>query len=314
MRIAITTKNYKNIIIITTIAIFITIFFLIISKQNNTIKKINSSSIFDGDRALNDVAYQVNLGARIPDSEAHAKTVDWIVEELKSNQWETEIEHTVVNGHNIKNIVGKKGHGRPWVILAAHYDSRIYANYDKDPTKQLLPVPGANDGASGVAVLLELSRMFYDDITEKSWANEIWLVFFDAEDNGEIAGWTWIMGSRAFAENLEDNPDILILLDMIGDADLNIYRENNSNDSYTKEIWDVAASLGFENYFIPENKYTIIDDHIPFIEKGIPAVDIIDFDYPYWHTTSDTTDKVSAQSLYIVGSTIYTWLTTDQQP
>jgi len=311
MRIATTTKKYLLISILSSITIItITTIFMAF----NNIKKgenIIEISTFNGDRALSDVQYQVDLGARIPGSKAHEKTIEWIVDELKSNHWKTEIVSSVVNGYNIQNIVGKKGSGKPLIILGAHYDSRIYANYDKDPANKLLPVPGANDGASGVAVLLELSRMFPAELSEKTRAGEIWLVFFDAEDNGEIAGWSWIMGSRAFANNLQEQPEVVVILDMIGDADLNIYRENNSDDEYTNEIWDIAASLGFENYFIPKNKYTIIDDHIPFIEKGIPAVVIIDFDYPYWHTISDTTDKVSAQSLYVVGTTIYTWLTTE---
>lgn len=313
MRIDITTNIIKKSLIIFLILLTI-ITIVLVSNQNKIFKGNINSSTFNGERALSDVNYQVNLGARTPGSEAHTKTVDWIVDELKSNRWETEIVSSMVNGNKIQNIVGKKGKGRPWIILGVHYDSRIYASNDTNPANRVLPVPGANDGASGVAVLLELSRMFYSGVSERSWAEEIWLVFFDAEDNGDINGWSWIIGSRAFANNLQEYPDVVVILDMIGDEDLNIYRENNSDAEYTKEIWDVAASLGYENYFIPENKHTIIDDHIPFIEKGIPAVDIIDFNYPYWHTISDTADKVTAQSLSVVGATIYTWLTTEQQP
>lgn len=313
MRIAITTK--QKILTFITSSLLITLFtiFVFLKYAKTSINNIHSST-FDGEKALQDVNYQVDLGARIPGSEAHTKAVNWIINDLESNHWKTEIVSSMANGNNIQNIVGKKGNGRPWIILGVHYDSRIYANNDEEPANRFLPVPGANDGASGVAVLLELSRMFHGAIDDKSWAKEIWLVFFDAEDNGEINGWSWIMGSRDFAKNLQGKPDVVVVLDMIGDADLNIYRENNSDDEYTKEIWDVAASLGFENYFIPDNKYTIIDDHVPFIEKGIPAVDIIDFDYPYWHTISDTADKVSAHSLAVVGTTIYTWLTTNSQP
>ncbi len=314
MRIAITNKTIKPLLITTFLILLISsiIYVVINLKIDRTV--ILKPTTFDGERALKDVIYQVNLGPRIPDSEAHKKTVDWIVKELKKNKWEAEISASTINGKTIQNIIGKKGSGNPWILLGVHYDSRIYASQDNDPTKQKLPVPGANDGASGVAVLLELARLFSGNTTDPSWAKNISLVFFDAEDNGEISGWNWLMGSNVVAENLQEKPDAVVVLDMIGDADLNIYMETNSDAKYTKEIWKTAADLGYEQYFIPKTKYNMIDDHIPFIRKGIPAVDIIDFDYPYWHTTADTADKVSAQSLTVVGSTIYTWLTTNPQP
>ncbi len=182
-----------------------------------------------------------------------------------------------------------------------------------DPTLRNQPVPGANDGASGVAVLLEMGRILPEylhfptpDHTLK--AQQIWLVFFDAEDNGQIEGWDWILGSRAFVKSLEGEPYAAIVVDMIGDYDQNIYYEKNSNLYLSKQIWDSAADLGFSQWFIPEEKYGILDDHTPFLEKGIPAVDIIDFDYKYWHTTSDTSDKVSVESLKRVGDTLMHWL------
>ena len=95
---------------------------------------------------------------------------------------------------------------------------------------------------------------------------------------------------------------------MVGDRDLDLYLEHNSNTALAQKIWELAGELGYGDLFIPEYKYTILDDHIPFIEKGIPAVDIIDFDYPYWHTTEDTIDKVSAESLQVVGETLWAWI------
>jgi Zn-dependent M28 family amino/carboxypeptidase len=95
---------------------------------------------------------------------------------------------------------------------------------------------------------------------------------------------------------------------MIGDADLNIYLEKNSNPELSAEIWAQAAALGYDEYFINEEKFSMLDDHTPFLENGIPAVDIIDFDYPYWHTTEDTANKVSVESLQIVGDTMLAWL------
>jgi glutaminyl-peptide cyclotransferase len=104
------------------------------------------------------------------------------------------------------------------------------------------------------------------------------------------------------------DPGAVLIVDMVGDADLNIYKERNSNPDLTDQIWEVAKALGYESKFIPEYKYSMIDDHTPFIEAGIPAADIIDFDYPYWHTVQDTPDKVSALSLEAVGETVRTWV------
>jgi Zn-dependent M28 family amino/carboxypeptidase len=137
----------------------------------------------------------------------------------------------------------------------------------------------------------------------------LWLVFFDAEDQGHFNGWSWILGSRAFVEELKYKPQAVVIVDMIGDADLNIYMEKNSDPTLRAEIWATAAQLGYRKNFIPEEKYPMLDDHTPFLEAGIPAVDLIDFDYPYWHTTQDTPDKVSAQSLKVVGETLWTWVT-----
>ena len=95
---------------------------------------------------------------------------------------------------------------------------------------------------------------------------------------------------------------------MIGDKNLNIFYEKNSDRQLREEIWQVASQLGFEENFIQQEKFSMLDDHIPFIKKGVKAVDIIDFDYPYWHTSQDTIDNISADSLYKVGSTIYHWL------
>lgn len=136
----------------------------------------------------------------------------------------------------------------------------------------------------------------------------MWIVFFDAEDNGGIADLEWIMGSRAFVAELNGKPDAVVIVDMIGDVDLDITVENYSNTQLVKEIWSQAASLGYAAQFIPLPGRAILDDHVPFLEAGIPAVDIIDFNYPYWHTTQDTVDKVSAESLRVVGETLFAWL------
>jgi glutaminyl-peptide cyclotransferase len=260
------------------------------------------SSEFYGQRAFEDVQYQVSLGPRTPDSQAHEKVVSWIQNELKDAGWETEIQESAQQGHPVKNVIGRRGKGKPWIILGAHYDSRMVADQDKDPQKQGQPVPGANDGASGVAVLLELARAL-----PKDFQKQVWLVFFDVEDNGDIPGWDWILGSRAFVQSLNEKPDAAVVIDMIGDANLEIYKERNSTPELVDQIWGEAATLGYSQ-FKPEGKFSMLDDHTPFLQAGIPAVDIIDFDYPYWHTSEDTPDKVSPDSLKAVGDTLQAWL------
>lgn len=260
---------------------------------------------FDGQRAYQDVLTQMAFGPRTPGSSSHDQTVAWMVAELKKAGWTTEVQELEYQGKPVRNVIAKKGSGDPWIILGAHYDSRLVADQDKDPALNALPVPGANDGASGVAVLLEMARVLPDEVDK---ARQIWLVFFDSEDQGNLDGWDWIYGSRAFVEQLNGQPDAMVLLDMIGDSDLNIYQEQNSDPDLTKQIWQTAAGLGYQNQFIQKNKFRMLDDHIPFIQKGIPAADLIDFDYPYWHTSQDTADKVSATSLEIVGKTLLAWL------
>ncbi|MCL4259354.1 MAG: M28 family peptidase, partial [Anaerolineales bacterium] len=129
------------------------------------------------------------------------------------------------------------------------------------------------------------------------------------EDNGRIESWDWILGSTAFVESNSVQPRAVVIVDMIGDVDLNIYKEKNSDPALTDEIWLVAESMGYGAQFLPEYKYTMVDDHLPFIEAGIPAVEIIDFDYPYWHMLADTPDKVSPLSLEAVGKTLWVWTT-----
>lgn len=257
---------------------------------------------FDGQRAYADVQTQVAFGARMPGSEGHAKVQEWMRGELESAGWQVEVQESEALGHSIQNVVAKRGEASPQIILGAHYDTRMFADNDPDPANHSLPVPGANDGASGVAVLLELARVLPEDTVP------VWLVFFDAEDNGRIPGWDWILGSREFVRNNPLQPQAVVIVDMIGDADLNIYKERNSNPDLTEEIWAAANSLGYGSVFIPEYKFSMLDDHTPFLEAGIPAVDIIDFDYPYWHTVQDTPDKVSAESLQAVGETIQAWV------
>lgn len=287
-------KNVPILLILATSIILAALIFLISN---------SSRSQFNGEKALASVNYQLDLGPRIPGSSAHTEEIDWISAELRKNGWEVETQEAVALGYPIKNIIAKRGAGMPWIIIGAHYDTRLMADRDPDPAKWYQPVPGANDGASGVAVLLELAR-----VLPRTLDGQVWLVFFDAEDNGNLPGWEWILGSTSFVEQLSEMPNAVVIVDMVGDKDLNLYLEKNSDPGLRSAIWKTAADLGYREVFIPAEKHSILDDHTPFLRAGIPAVDIIDFDYPYWHTTMDTADKVSARSLEIVGSTLYTWL------
>lgn len=285
-------------IVLLVIGILIVLGFLIYKSTNKP-----SSSIFNAQRAYQDVLVQTGFGPRLPNTEAHEKTVDYIQEQLTAAGWQVELQNSENLAHPMTNIIARRGTGAQWVILGAHYDSRLLADHDPDPMLQSQPVPGANDGASGVAVLLELARILPRQLNQ-----EVWLVFFDLEDQGRIEGYDWILGSQFFVDQLNEKPDAVIVIDMIGDEDLQIYKEKSSTQALVNEIWQVAKDLSYEEIFSDEEKYSILDDHTPFLNAGIQAIDIIDFDYPYWHTTADTADKVSAESLEIIGNLLFAWL------
>ncbi len=260
---------------------------------------------FEGERAYGDVLAQMAIGPRMTGTPGGVAAGDLIAAELEAAGWTTELQPFEYMATPARNVIGRANVGEgPIIILGAHYDTRRVA--DQDLERPTDPVPGANDGASGVAVLLELARTL--DLDNVPY--EVWLAFFDAEDNGRLDGRDWIAGSRYMADNLTVAPEAMILVDMIGDADQQLYLEGNSDPVLAAKLWTTAANLGYGQHFIPMLRHTMIDDHIPFKNLGIPAVDIIDFDYPYWHTTADTADKVSAASLERVGRTLEAYLET----
>lgn len=254
---------------------------------------------FDGVAAYQHLKSQVALGPRATGTEANRQTAAYIMAQATEFGWQVETQDFIYQGTEARNIIAKAGAG-PVAIIGAHYDTRRQADNDPNPELRTQPVLGANDGASGVAVLLELARV----LSQKRLQNEVWLVFFDAEDNGRLDGWDFIAGSSHLASSLSIRPEMVIIVDMIGDADQQIYKERNSTSWLVERIWGIAAELGYAEYFIPMEKYSMIDDHTPFLRLGIPSVDIIDFDYPYWHTTQDTVDKTSPEALERVGRVV----------
>jgi Zn-dependent M28 family amino/carboxypeptidase len=188
------------------------------------------------------------------------------------------------------------------VLLCAHWDTRPIADRDPVPANRSQPIPGANDGASGVAVLMELSRILRASPPKVG----VTIVLFDGEDWGRSLD-DMFFGSRYFADHPVGGPfRYAILLDMVGDASLQLPRERNSHEqarTVVDKVWQAAADLGHSEFRSTVGQ-AIYDDHLPLLAKGIPAIDIIDFDYPYWHTLQDTTDKCSPRSLKIVGDVV----------
>jgi hypothetical protein len=258
--------------------------------------------VFDGDLAYQRVLEQCGYGARPTGSVNNELLGDYLISSLEELGWAVKEQAFVFQDVPGRNIVATKGEG-PLIILGAHYDTRPYADHDPPETQDQY-ILGANDGGSGVAVLLELARVLDMDQVP----NEVRLVFFDAEDRGRLDGWPFSVGAEEYAKALEEDPQSVIIVDMVGDQEQTLYWDGNSDPELNAEIWDLAAELGYDQFYLPEVRWTITDDHVPFARRGWPAIDIIDFDYPYWHTTQDTADKVSAESLDRVGKVIEAYL------
>lgn len=266
---------------------------------------------FDGEKAYAHVQAQVALGPRPVGSAALLQTAAYIESSLASVGWRPTRVVGEFRGVPIVNILAETTEpdkpervaGRK-ILLGAHYDTRPVADRDPVATRRGEPILGANDGASGVAVLLELARV-YDPARSKY---DVVLAFFDGEDKGGIDGWPFSVGADIVAERLSPELSAMILVDMVGDSDLQVFYEGNSDPTLARDIWATAARLGYGEWFVPEVRYTLMDDHAPFLRRGVPAVDIIDFDYAHWHTTGDTADKVAPRSLEMVGRVLLQYL------
>lgn len=270
---------------------------------------------FDKNRAYKYLVKQCEFGDRFPGSAGHIQTREYLFAELKKYSDNVKIQaFPAVNYMENKraqgyNIIASFGKGNPQLLLCAHWDSRPQADKDPIPNNRKKPILGANDSASGVAVLLEVAF----NLKLKQPPIPVDIIFFDAEDMGRASySEEFLQGSRFFAKNLAHDykPKAAILLDMIGDRDLQIYIEENSNTyapDLVDRVWSIAKELNLPE-FINEVRYTVTDDHLPLIKAGIPAIDIIDFDYDYWHTVEDTPDKCSPESLEKVGRVVLSFI------
>ena len=266
-----------------------------------------ANATFDAQRAFAALKKQCEFGPRPPGSTAHRETQNYLFTELQKYANSTALQPHVHKAKtatlHLNNILAEFGPPTgETLLLAAHWDTRPIADHDPKPENQDTPILGANDGASGVAILLELARV----LKAHPPPQRVVIVLFDGEDYGRSTDDMFI-GSRFFAKNLGKwKPDYGILLDMVGDKDLTLPMERYSwtaNREFTEAIWNRAANLSL-GPFQQHLGRAIMDDHVPLIKVGIPMVNIIDFNYPYWHTIEDTVDKCSPKSLEVVATLV----------
>ena len=273
---------------------------------------------FDAQEAFSLLKAQVEMGPRNPGSKGHAACLQWLRRELKAagariQEHPFSVKDPYGEGSlhltNLKASFGPRGGSR--VALAAHWDTRPRA--DQQPGGGVdRPIPGANDGASGVAVLMELARVLHEYPLEELGVD---LLFFDGEDYGREGDTSfYLLGSKRFQRDFpEYRPRLLILLDMVGGKNLSISMERNGLQrapELTYQVFSRAAELGL-GAFVNEPGPALLDDHIPFLLSGIPAVDLIDFDYPQWHTLQDDPAACSPRSLEQVGKLLLALLYQD---
>ncbi len=323
-------------------ACIIPVFLIFLTFCNHPDKKSNESkdkrkaiekvSIpeFNADSAYHYISEQVGFGPRVPNTPEHAAAADYLINKLASfadTVLVQEFKARAYDGRilNGKNIIGSfHPRRKSRILLCAHWDTRPFADHDPDPQNQLIPIDGANDGGSGVGVLLEIARQ----LSLQSPKVGIDIIFFDAEDFGPPqdhqkrgSGNWWALGSLHWAKNPHD-PDYFakfaILLDMVGAHDARFYQEGYSMmyaPGVVRKVWNTARRIGYQDYFIFEEKGFIDDDHKPINEiLKIPAIDIIHMDdassnrsfFEHWHTVNDNMDVISRVSLKVVGQTVLT--------
>jgi glutaminyl-peptide cyclotransferase len=264
---------------------------------------------FDGASAFRYIETQVGFGPRVPGTDAHRRMGDWL-DSLLRERADTVIVQSwnhVTAGRDtlpLRNFIARfNPSAEKRLLLLAHWDSRPTSDSprSRDSTKAVL---GANDGGSGVALLLGIA-----DVLKRSPPTAgVDLLLVDGEDYGDFtdAPADVLIGSRYYGAHQAPGPKPLyaVLFDLVADKDLQLYQEGNSlvgAPEVVELVWATAKELGYGGYFISSPRHTLIDDHLELQKAGIRAIDVVDFDYPAWHTTEDTIDKVSPASLQIVG-------------
>lgn len=274
---------------------------------------------FDGNLAFTYLTIQTDMGPRNPGSQGHTTCIQWLIE--TGEKWADTVVTQEFTGYNpygpndvyLTNVIYRFQPNNPdRVMLSAHFDTRPVADLDRFRRSE--PIPGANDGASGVAVLIHLAQIL-DQFPPTIGVD---IAFWDGEDMGRPDyPEEFCQGSRYYSQHpLQPVPHKGILIDMIGDSELQIFYELYSlhfAPGLAKEIWDTAKKAGYADVFIPKYGPMVYDDHVPLSEGGIPTVDIIDFQYPnarqnYWHTHEDTPDKCAPESLQCIGDVLLMWL------
>lgn len=275
-------------------------------------------SSFNPDSAYYYVGRQVAFGPRVPNTEAHRKAGEWLSSELRRHGAEvveqtpllTAFDGTRLQARNIFGSFNPEAGRR--LLLLAHWDCRPWADEDPDPANHNRPVDGANDGASGVGVLLEVARGLKD--LDPSVGVDI--LFVDAEDWGaEGDDSSWALGTKYFAANPPRPgyaPEAAVLLDMVGAPDARFPREYFSQTNapaLTDMFWAAAARLGYGDWFPQSMGSAVTDDHVELLKAGIPAIDIIDYREgegfcPQWHTAADDMSGISRETLGRVGKTL----------
>lgn len=293
-------------------------------------KPIKSVPVFNPDSAYSYVAKQVAFGPRIPNTKTHLACADYLVTQLERYQWtviEQKFEATAFNGHvlnGINIIASYQPKIKKRILLASHWDSRPFADQEEDLVKRTQPIDGANDGASGVGVLLELARQI--NLAQQKPDVGIDIIFFDAEDygapeyyQGESKPEYWCLGSQHWSyhkHNLAYSAYYGILLDMVGAKNATFFKEGVSMQyapSVVNKVWKKGQSIGYGQYFVNDYCGGITDDHT-FVNQitGIPMIDIIHYNYQdeaqffgdYWHTHNDNMDAVDKNTLKAVGQTL----------
>jgi len=283
--------------------LFVVLFFLSAASLQSQIPDFNEK------RAFEYLQKQCRFGPRNPGSSGHRECLEFLVMELRKTADAVITQpFPMTDPHDNRiytgtNIIAYFGSRTDCIILCAHWDTRARADRDPDPKNHNIPIQGANDGASGVAVLLEVAQV----LNQNPPSRGVTIVLFDGEDAGiEGQDMTWCQGSRYFAKNKKPgyNPSYGILVDLVGDKDLylpyELYSMRYAPD-LVRRVWETAINLGLPA-FDNSPGYHVVDDHQELFKVGIPCINIIDFDYPHWHTIQDTEDKCSPESLGVVGS------------